>query len=96
MYIFVPLLIIPQARSKVHVYTTLFSNYMELVHPYEEPVAPPPLCAFKFNVSKFADAFNTYTVFPDDIEYFGVFEYDKPPIARRLASCPEDFERKVS
>ncbi|CAK9821983.1 Thioredoxin domain-containing protein 6 [Anthophora retusa] len=85
----------PQARSKVHVYTTLFSNYMELVHPYEEPVPPPPYCAFKFHFSKFDVVRETYSMFPDAIEYFGAFEFDKPPIARRIASTPEDFERKA-
>ncbi|CAK9809989.1 Thioredoxin domain-containing protein 6 [Anthophora plagiata] len=85
----------PQARSKVHVYTTLFSNYMELVHPYEEPVPPPPYCAFKFHFSKFDVVRDAYAMFPDAIEYFGAFEFDKPPIARRIASTPEDFERKA-
>ncbi|XP_017880586.1 uncharacterized protein LOC108625254 [Ceratina calcarata] len=84
----------PQARSKVHVYTTLFSNYMEVVHPYEEPVPPPPYCVFKFYYSKFPVVQETCTQFPDAVEYFGAFEYDKPPMARRMASSPEDFERK--
>ncbi|XP_017762370.1 PREDICTED: uncharacterized protein LOC108552374 [Eufriesea mexicana] len=85
----------PQARSKVHVYMTLFSNYMELVHPYEEPVPPPPFCAFKFYYSKFEDVRDTCVLFPDAVEYFGAFEFDNPPIARRIASSPEDFERKA-
>ncbi|XP_028522261.1 uncharacterized protein LOC107997291 [Apis cerana] len=85
----------PQARSKVHVYTTLFASYMELVHPYEEPVPPPPFCAFKFYYSKFPILSETCALFPDAIEYFGAFEFDAPPIARRIASTPEDFERKA-
>lgn len=87
---------IVQARSKVHVYTSIFSSYMELVHPYEEPVPPPPFCAFKFYYSKFPILSETCALFPDAIEYFGAFEFDAPPIARRIASSPEDFERKVS
>ncbi|XP_076232878.1 uncharacterized protein LOC143178233 [Calliopsis andreniformis] len=85
----------PQARSKVHVYMTLFSNYMELVHPYEEPVPPPPLCAFKFGYLRFEAVHEACTLFPDAIEYFGAFEFDKPHIAGRVASSPEDFEKKV-
>ncbi|XP_076754872.1 uncharacterized protein LOC143425768 [Xylocopa sonorina] len=85
----------PQARSKVHVFTTLFSNYMELVHPYEEPVPPPPLCAFKFYYSKFNGVRDTCELFPDAVEYFGAFEFDSPAIARRIASNPEDFEKKA-
>ncbi|XP_076626727.1 uncharacterized protein LOC143344499 [Colletes latitarsis] len=85
----------PQARSKVHVYQTLFFHYMEMVHPYEEPVPPPPYCAFKYYYSKFADVRDACAQFPDAIEYFGAFEFDKPPFARRIVSCPEDFEKKV-
>lgn len=84
-----------QARSKVHVYTSLFASYMELVHPYEEPVPPPPFCAFKFYYAKFPILSETCALFPDAVEYFGAFEFDAPPIARRIASSPEDFERKV-
>lgn len=88
-------MLLTQARSKVHVYITLFSNYMDVVHPYEEPVPPAPLCAFKFEYPKFEEVRDACALVPDAIEYFGVFECDKPPIAGRIASSPEDFERKV-
>lgn len=84
-----------QARSKVHVFKTLFPAYMEKTHPYEEPVPPLPLCAFKFDASKFGVVRDTYEKYRDAIEHFGVFEFDQPPHARRLASSPEDFENKV-
>lgn len=85
-----------QARSKVHVFKTLFPSYMEKVHPYEEPVPPLPLCAFKFEASKFGVVRDMYDKYCDVIERFGVFEFDQPPHARRLVSSPEDFENKVS
>lgn len=85
-----------QARSKVHVYVTLFSNYTEMMHPYEEPTPLPPYCAFKFYFSKFAEVRDACALFLDAVEHFGAFEFDKPPFARRIASCPEDFERKVA
>lgn len=75
---------------------TLFSNYMDLVHPYEEPVPPPPFCAFKYYYSRFEAVRDACSLFPDAVEYFGAFEFDNPPIARRIASTPEDFERKVT
>ncbi|XP_011684355.1 PREDICTED: uncharacterized protein LOC105447830 isoform X2 [Wasmannia auropunctata] len=83
----------PQARSKVHVYKTLFPVYMEKAHSYEEPVVPPPLCAFKFDASKFSIVRDAYELNRDAIEHFGAFEFDRPPYARRLASSPEDFEK---
>ncbi|XP_029049566.2 uncharacterized protein LOC114879127 [Osmia bicornis bicornis] len=85
----------PQARSKVHVYTTLFSGYMEMVHPYDEPVPPPPFCAFKFPFQQFEVLRDACAFFPDAVEYFGAFEFDRPHVARRIASCPEDFEKKM-
>ncbi|XP_053986999.1 uncharacterized protein LOC128880691 [Hylaeus volcanicus] len=85
----------PQARNKVHMYATLFTQYMDMVHPYEEPVPPPPYCAFKFHYSRFDDVRDACALFPDAVEYFGVFEFDKPLLARRIVSCPEDFEKKV-
>ncbi|XP_071644393.1 uncharacterized protein [Temnothorax longispinosus] len=83
----------PQARSKVHVFKTLFPVYMEKTHPYEEPAVPPPLCAFKFDASKFSIVRDAYELNRDAIEYFGAFEFDRPSYARRLASSPEDFEK---
>ncbi|KAL6258706.1 hypothetical protein P5V15_010656 [Pogonomyrmex californicus] len=83
----------PQARSKVHAFKTLFPIYMEKAHPYEEPVVPPPLCAFKFETSKFGVVRDAYELNRDAIEYFGVFEFDRPPYARRLTSSPEDYEK---
>ena len=68
---------------------------MDKVHPYEEPVKPPPLCAFKFNASHFAATSDVYKLFISAIEHFGIFEYDDPGRARRIASNPEDFENKV-
>lgn len=88
--------IVTQARSKVHVYMTLFSNFMELVHPYEEPVQPPPLCAFKFYAQKFTEVRDACANFQDAVEYFGAFEFDQPQVAGRIVSTPEDFEKKVS
>ena len=66
---------------------------MEKNHPYEEPTVPPPLCAFKFEASKFNIVRDAYELNCDAIEYFGVFEFDRPPEARRLTSLPEDFEK---
>lgn len=84
----------PQARSKVHVFRTLFPAYMENAHPYEEPAPPLPLCAFKFEASKFGVVRDAYEKYRDAIEHFGAFEFDQP-YARRLASSPGDFENKV-
>ncbi|XP_018303709.1 uncharacterized protein [Mycetomoellerius zeteki] len=83
----------PQARSKVHVFKTLFPAYMKKAHPYEEPAVPPPLCVFKFDASKFSIVRDAYELNRDAIEHFGVFEFDRPPYAKRLASSPEDFEK---
>ncbi|KAL0102224.1 hypothetical protein PUN28_018634 [Cardiocondyla obscurior] len=83
----------PQARSKVHVFKTFFSTYMEKNHPYEEPIVPLPLCAFKFDTLKFSIVQEAYELNRDAVEYFGVFEFDRPPNARLLASSPEDFEK---
>ncbi|XP_070153057.1 uncharacterized protein [Polyergus mexicanus] len=85
----------PQARSKIHAFKTLFPAYLEKAHPYEEPTPPPPLCAFKFEASKFNVVRDAYKMYRDAIEHFGAFEFDQPPRARRLASSPEDFENKV-
>lgn len=79
----------------MHVFTTLFGNYMEKMHPYEEPTPPDPYCAFKFSTSKFAAVHDTCALFPDAVEYFGVFEFDKPPLARRIASSYGDYHQKV-
>lgn len=68
---------------------------MEKAHRYEEPAPPLPLCAFKFEASKFTVVRDAYEVHRDAVEHFGVFEFDRPPYARRLASSPEDFENKV-
>lgn len=84
-----------QARSKIHAFKTLFPAYLEKAHPYEEPIPPPPLCAFKFEASKFSVVKDAYEMYRDAIEHFGAFEFDQPPHARRLASSPEDFENKV-
>lgn len=67
---------------------------MEKAHPYEEPVAPPPLCAFKYEASKFGVVRDAYEQHRDAVENFGAFARDQPR-ARRLASSPEDFETKV-
>ncbi|XP_025153537.1 uncharacterized protein LOC112588291 [Harpegnathos saltator] len=85
----------PQARSKVHVFKTLFSAYVEKSHPYVEPAAPLPLCAFKFEASKFSVVRDAYESRGDAVVYFGAFEFDQPPHARRLASSPDDFDKKV-
>jgi len=66
---------------------------MEKAHPYEEPAVPLPLCAFKFDASKFGIVRDAYELNRDAIEHFGVFEFDRPPYAKRLASSPEDFEK---
>lgn len=84
-----------QARSKVHVFKTLFSAYLEKHHPYEEPAPPLPLCAFKFDATKFDAVRDMYELHRDAIENFGAFEFDRPPYARRFASTPEDFATKV-
>ncbi|XP_067213347.1 uncharacterized protein [Linepithema humile] len=85
----------PQARSKVHAFKTLFPAYLEKAYPYEEPVTPPSLCAFKFEASKCNNVRDAYELHRNAIEYFGAFEFDRPPYARRLASKPLDFENKV-
>lgn len=69
---------------------------MDKHHPYVEPTAPSPLCAFKFEASKFGVVRDAYELHRDAVEHFGAFEYDRPPYARRLASSPEDFENKVN
>ncbi|KMQ95865.1 thioredoxin domain-containing protein 6 [Lasius niger] len=64
----------PQARSKVHVFKTLFPAYMEKAHSYEEPLPPLPLCAFKFEASKFGVVRDVYEMYRHAIEHFGAFE----------------------
>jgi hypothetical protein len=73
----------------------VFATYLEKTHPYEEPPPPVPLCAFKFEAPQFEVLRDAYEVYYDCIERFGVFEFDQPPYARRVASSPEDFEEKV-
>ncbi|XP_024942923.1 uncharacterized protein LOC107269952, partial [Cephus cinctus] len=85
----------PQARSKVHVLKTIFSNYMEKAHPYEEPVPPLPINAFKYEASKLPAVTDAYTNWQEYVVHFGAFEFDDSTYARRLASTPEDFENKV-
>ncbi|XP_012272397.2 uncharacterized protein LOC105695435 [Orussus abietinus] len=85
----------PQARSKVHVFKTIFSGYMDKSHPYFEPVPPLPLCAFKFDASKLQAVSDAFIAHQLAIECFGVFEFDRPPLARRIASTPQNFEAKA-
>lgn len=80
----------------MHVFKTLFNSYMEKAHPYMELVKPPPLCAFKFDATKFSVVSDAYQLYASAVENFGVFEYDAPSLARRVASNPEDFENKVN
>jgi hypothetical protein len=82
-----------QARSKVYVFKTLFPAYLEKTYPYKEPVTPPSLCTFKFEASKFNNVRDAYELHRNAIEHFGVFEFDRPPYARRLASSPLDFDK---
>lgn len=56
---------------------------------------PLPLCAFKFNATKLAILQEAYETFGSVIEKFGVFEFDDPGVARRIASNPQDFQDKV-
>lgn len=76
-------------------FKALFAAYVEKAHPYVEPAAPLPLCAFKFEASKFGAVRDACELHSNAVEYFGAFEFDRPPHARRLASSPDDFEKKV-
>ncbi|KAK2581223.1 hypothetical protein KPH14_008021 [Odynerus spinipes] len=84
-----------QARSKIHVFLTLFEQYMAENHPYEVPKPPPPLCAFKYKVQKFEDLRNAFEAYTDAVEYFGAFPIDEPRLVKKIASSPEEFSRKV-
>ncbi|XP_046745282.1 uncharacterized protein LOC124410720 [Diprion similis] len=85
----------PQARSKVHVFKTIFPQYMESSHPYEEIPPPLPKCFFKYKSHRIKELSEALSSYAEALERFGVFETDNPPTAKRIASSLESFEKKV-
>ncbi|XP_046622709.1 uncharacterized protein LOC124306261 [Neodiprion virginianus] len=85
----------PQARSKVHVFKTIFPQYMESYHPYEETPPPLPKCFFKYKSQRIKELAEALSNHAEAVERFGVFEMDNPPMAKRIASSLESFEKKV-
>ncbi|XP_043677080.1 uncharacterized protein LOC122633351 [Vespula pensylvanica] len=83
------------ARSKVHVFLTLFPEYMAENHPYEVAKPPAPFCAFKYHAKKLEDLKNSVESYSEAIVYFGAFLYDDPLLIRKIADNIEEFKRKV-
>ncbi|XP_035739476.1 uncharacterized protein LOC118449229 [Vespa mandarinia] len=83
------------ARSKVHVFLTLFPEYMAENHYYEIPKPPPPLCAFKYYAKKTDDLKISVESYPEAIEYFGAFLLDEPILTRKIADSIDEFKKKV-
>ncbi|XP_048507889.1 uncharacterized protein LOC125500191 [Athalia rosae] len=68
---------------------------MEISHPYEETPPPLPKCFFKFEANKLKELSEAVDAYSEAVDRFGVFEMDNPPIAKRIASSPESFEKQV-
>ncbi|KAL2718977.1 TXND6 protein [Vespula squamosa] len=83
------------ARSKVHVFMTLFPEYMNENHHYELPKPPAPLCAFKYYAKKIDDLKNSVDNYSEAIVHLAAFLYDDPLLIRKIAENIDDFKKKV-
>lgn len=69
---------------------------MDRYHPYIVPEPPLPMAAFKFDSTIFDTLHETCEKYFDAIINIGIYEYDRPPLARRFVSTVPDFIEKVN
>ncbi|KAG7189695.1 hypothetical protein KM043_017365 [Ampulex compressa] len=84
----------PNARNKATVFRTIFSTYINNVHPYEDKTEKAPIIVFKYDYTRKNDLKMVMEIFADDVVEFGIFECDKPTEAKMITNSFQDFESR--
>ncbi|XP_048506144.1 thioredoxin-like protein 1 isoform X1 [Athalia rosae] len=85
----------PNPRNKATVFQIIFRNYVEKNYPFEHETSRVPIIVFKYDSTKKNDIKIIVSNYKSDLMNFGVFERDKPPEAKRIATSIEEFEEKA-
>ncbi|XP_015595215.1 uncharacterized protein LOC107267714 [Cephus cinctus] len=86
----------PNPRNKAIMFKTIFRKYIDTTYPYEDKGDKYPIIVFKYDSTKKNDLKIILEMYNSELVNFGVFERDKPPDAKQIASSIEEFEEYSS
>ncbi|KOC70274.1 Thioredoxin domain-containing protein 3 like protein [Habropoda laboriosa] len=85
----------PNSRNKAIVFRTIFATYTNNTYAYEDKTENVPIVLFKYDYTRKNDLTMVLQEFEDEVIHFGIFESDKPPEAKLIATSIAEFELNV-
>ncbi|XP_033213961.1 uncharacterized protein LOC117171026 [Belonocnema kinseyi] len=82
----------PNSRNKALFYKTIFRKYLDSTYPYEDKAYKVPIIVFKYDSTRKNELKVVLEMYSTEVVHFGIFERDKPPEAKLIASSIEEFE----
>ncbi|XP_043465008.1 uncharacterized protein LOC122500236 isoform X1 [Leptopilina heterotoma] len=79
-------------RNKALVFKLIFRKYLDSTYPYEDKTYKVPIIVFKYDSTRKNELKVVLEIYNSEIVHFGVFERDKPPEAKLIATNIEEFE----
>ncbi|XP_066590912.1 uncharacterized protein [Prorops nasuta] len=92
-----PIVWIPvNPRNKAIIFRTTFGSYISTTYPYEDKSSRVPIILFKYDSTRKNELKIILKSLEDEVINFGIFEYDKPPEAKLIASTIEEYESSAA
>ncbi|XP_074094257.1 uncharacterized protein LOC141524338 isoform X1 [Cotesia typhae] len=85
----------PNFMNKIIVFKTIFKKYLDTTFPYEDKSNATPIIVFKFDSTRKNELKAVLEMQESEIVHFGIFERDKPPEAKLIATSIDEYEEKV-
>ncbi|XP_043274612.1 thioredoxin domain-containing protein 3-like isoform X2 [Venturia canescens] len=82
----------PNPRNKATVFRLIFRKYVETTFPYEDKTVKAPIIVFKYDSTRRNELKMVLDIYESEVVNFGIFERDKPPEAKLIATSIEEFD----
>ncbi|XP_031787622.1 uncharacterized protein LOC100678333 isoform X2 [Nasonia vitripennis] len=83
------------SRNKAMTFRVIFAKYVETTYPYEDLDSNVPTIMFKYDSTRRKELQVVLEMYSNEVVHFGVFERDRLPDAKLIASSIEEFENEV-
>ncbi|XP_057331537.1 uncharacterized protein LOC130671581 isoform X2 [Microplitis mediator] len=85
----------PNSINKIMIFKTIFKKYIDTTFPYQDKTDVTPIIVFKFDSTRKNELKVVLEMQESEVIHFGIFERDKPPEAKLIATNIDEYEEKV-
>ncbi|XP_034943685.1 uncharacterized protein [Chelonus insularis] len=85
----------PNSMNKIIIFKAMFRKYLDTTFPYEDKTDTTPIMVFKYDSTRKSELKVVLEMQESEVVHFGIFERDKPPDAKLIATSIDEYEEKV-